>query len=770
MRVWRVFCSRVAVPVAIACAVLAPLAIHWLAGRTLVWFDTRSLYAPQRWIVDEALQSFRLPLWNPFMGAGMPFLADAIHGVLHPVSILTAWLRTGRSADVLIGGYVTCAGLGAAVLARDLGASRAGAAAAAFAFGMSGFVLSMAGNLVFLAGAGSLPFCVAGLRRFAVDPGPGSLALGVGGAAVLAFSGDAQALMVGGALALALAWEAGGWRGAVRAVAAGGVGLLVAGVQLVPTAVHLPRTVRDASMWNPTPMVWAFGPWRIPELILPGLLRGVDPFMDPVFEGLAGPGRWPEGTPPFPFVASVSVGLLPMTLALVGARGGRRGRVLAGLALVLLWIALGPTLGADAVLGQVPIWRAFRYSEKLVGPLTLVVAVLAGLGLDAVVERRVSGWKVFATAAALGLASVATCHAETSRLASDVASVADARVLRGAWHVAVAVVALGGWLLLRDRLGLTRGRAALVILVWCGVAAATPAALRPGDPAARLSSPGPALDAKAPGPRIVTPFTSGHTLPIGRDREDDAGRAEASLGYAAYNVRFRLDSLIDFAAMQPRRLALVGRMFGPLRPLAARRYAVTHVVVNPPRTPSQLTDYTYATLGARRVGGPGPYEVWAVPHREWASFAPEVRIVEGEEAALSAMARAFGEGSSAVVIESWSAFRVGPGLVLSVERGLESLRIEAEADADATLVIADAWWPGWEASIDGVGVSIFPADALVRAVRWPVGRHVLEMWYRPPEVRSGILVSALGIAVLAAWMTFLRRASPLIWRPGAGRC
>jgi hypothetical protein len=752
--------SRAAVPVVIACAVLAPLALHWLAGRTLVSFDTQMLYAPQRWIVDEALRAFRLPLWNPFMGAGMPFLADAIHGVLHPVSVMTAWLRTERSADLLIGGYVTCAGLGAALLARDLGASRAGAAVAAFAYGTSGFVLSMSGNLVFLAGAGSLPFCVAGLRRFAAAPRPANLALGVGGAAVLALSGDAQALMVGGALSLALAWEAGGWRGAVRAVVAGIVGLLVAGVQLVPSAVHLPRTVRAAETWAPGPMVWALEPWRIPELVMPGLLWSPDPLMDLVYVGLAGPGRWPEGNPPVPFVQSVFVGLLPLALAVVGIRHGRRGRLLGVLALLFLWIALGPSLGADGVLGRVPIWRAFQYSEKLVGPLTLVLGVLAGLGLDAVVERRVAGWLFFAVAAALGLASIGGCHLLASRLAPDVAAMADARVLRGTWHVLGAAVALGGWLLLRDRLGATAGRVALAMLAWCGMAAASPAALRPGDPDSRLRSPGTALAAEAPGPRIITPFTHG---PVSTgpdvDRMDQSGREHAALGYPAYNVRSRLDSLSDYEAMVPRRLALLETVFGVRWPAAARRYAATHIVVGPRFTEQQRTLYAIATSGAIRLeSAAGPNEVWAVPHREWASFPLEVRAVQDEQAAVLESARAFAEQRIPVVIESWSDLRAGPGRVLSVERGLESLRVEAEADADATIVIADAWWPGWEATIDGASVAILPADVLVRAVRWPAGRHVLEMHYRPPEVRTGILVSALGLAALAAWIAFLRRA------------
>ncbi|WP_242392759.1 YfhO family protein [Anaeromyxobacter oryzisoli] len=755
----RALVTRAGAPAIVACAVLAPLAVHWLAGRTLAWFDTQRLYAPQRWLVDEALRAFRLPLWNPFMGGGMPFLADAIHGVLHPVSVLTAWVATARSADVLIGGHVACAGLGAALLARALGASRAGAAVAAFAFGLSGFVLSMAGNLVFLAGAGSLPFCVAGLRRFAVDPRPSTLAFGAGGAAVLALSGEAQSLMVGGVLALVLAWEGGGWRGAARAVAAGSVGLLLAGVQLVPSAVHLPRSLRAAETWTPAPAVWAFEPWRAPELVLPGLLHGPDPYADPVYEALAGPGRSPATAFPMPFAASVFVGLLPLVLAAIGVREGRRGWVLGIVALVLLWIALGPALGASAILGHVPLWRAFQSSEKLVGPLTLVLAALAALGFDRVLERRAGTWQVLATAAVLGMASIGACHLDAAGLASRVASVADERIARGTWHVLGAAGALGGWLLLRDRLGVAGARAALAALAWLGMAAASPTALRPGDPDTRLRAPAAALAAEPPGPRIATPyFHTVYSADPGADLADAAAREHAWLGYPAYNVRARIESLNEYSAMPPRRLAVLAAGDWRHWPAAPRRYAITHVVVDPPLTMAERELYEAVTSGGRRVESvPGRYEVWAVPHRGWATFPRALRAVPDERAALSQAAAALVGEDAPVVVEAWGRFAAAPGRVLSIARGLESLRVEAEADADATLVVADAWWPGWEATVDGVAVPIFRADALVRAVRWPAGRHVLEMRYRPPEVRWGLGVTALGVALTAAWMTFLRR-------------
>jgi hypothetical protein len=753
------FLGRAAWPAVLACAVLAPLAVHWFSGRTLIWSDGQRLFAPQRWLVDEALRAFRLPLWNPYLGAGMPFLADAIHGVLHPVSIAVAWLGIGERPDVLVAVHVACAGLGAALLARDLGASRAGAASAAFAYGMSGFVLSMAAYPNLLAGAGSLPFCVAGLRRVAAEPRAGNLLFGAGATAILAFSGDPEALMVAGAAALALAWEAGGWRGAARAAAVGGLGLMVAAVQLVPSAVHVARTNRGDESWAADGRVWALIPWRLPELVLPGLFRSSEPFFDPLFWKLGGPGRVLRGNLPYPFAVSVTVGLLPIALAAAGARVGTRGRVLAGLALLFLWISLGPTLGADAVMRHVPIWRSFRYSEKLVGPLSLAVALLAGLGLDAIAERKVAGRWLLTAAVAAGIASIGAWGAGTRALPPELLGMGVDRLARGALQVVAMVVALGGWLLLRDRLSPALGGGALATLVWCGMAAAGPSALRPGDPASRLRSPGPVLVAPPPGPRIVTPYWHDPvaTEP-GLDWLDQAGRDHAARGLAAYNVRDRIESLDDLSGMRSARLESLDRAFGGQWARLARRYAGTHVVVDPPVSDEQRQFHAIATEGGTLLNPPGlPYEVWSVPHRDWAAFPPAVIVLREERSARSALVRAEAARNPAAVIEAWGDCSVAAGRVLSVERGLESVRIEAEADGDSTLVINDAWWPGWTATVDGLGVTIFRADALVRAVRWPAGRHVLEMRYRPPEARWGLLVSALGVALVAAGAFSLRR-------------
>jgi uncharacterized membrane protein YfhO len=100
--------------------------------------------------------------------------------------------------------------------------------------------------------------------------------------------------------------------------------------------------------------------------------------------------------------------------------------------------------------------------------------------------------------------------------------------------------------------------------------------------------------------------------------------------------------------------------------------------------------------------------------------------------------------------------------VLSVARRAEESRVEAESDGPGLLVVNDAWWPGWRATIDGRPAELLPADVLVRAVRWPPGRHTLVMTYAPPEVAWGWAASAAGALVLA-----LRVHRAARRRPGA---
>ena len=150
-------------PLATALAVLLVFAPAVVGQRTLSQRDTDRFFGPIRPLVVEALRAGRLPLWNPHEAGGKPLFAEGVHSVLHPVSLLGAAVAPG-SIDFVILGYLVAAALGAYGLGRALGASAAASAGGALGFALSGYTVSMTGNLTFLAGAATLPWVVAAGR------------------------------------------------------------------------------------------------------------------------------------------------------------------------------------------------------------------------------------------------------------------------------------------------------------------------------------------------------------------------------------------------------------------------------------------------------------------------------------------------------------------------------------------------------------------------------------------------------------------------------
>jgi hypothetical protein len=146
-----------------------------------------------------------------------------------------------------------------------------------------------------------------------------------------------------------------------------------------------------------------------------------------------------------------------------------------------------------------------------------------------------------------------------------------------------------------------------------------------------------------------------------------------------------------------------------------------------------------------------------VPHRRWAFFAARAGTTDRPERSLKIVLELIARGDDgSVILEAPTLPGVAPGRVLAIDRRAETVRIEAEAAGPALLVVQDAFWPGWRAAIDGQPAEILAADHLVRAVRWPAGRHALELVYDPPEVRVGLALTGVGallvllLAVLAA--------------------
>ncbi|NUM55051.1 MAG: YfhO family protein [Candidatus Hydrogenedentes bacterium] len=94
---------------------------------------------------------------------------------------------------------------------------------------------------------------------------------------------------------------------------------------------------------------------------------------------------------------------------------------------------------------------------------------------------------------------------------------------------------------------------------------------------------------------------------------------------------------------------------------------------------------------------------------------------------------------------------------LTVHRPEHSV-IEVRAEQDAVLVVAENYFSGWRATVDGVDTPIFPVYYCFRGICVPKGDHVVAFRYVPSSLIAGVSMSAIAlVASSGSAIYFLRR-------------
>ena len=88
-----------------------------------------------------------------------------------------------------------------------------------------------------------------------------------------------------------------------------------------------------------------------------------------------------------------------------------------------------------------------------------------------------------------------------------------------------------------------------------------------------------------------------------------------------------------------------------------------------------------------------------------------------------------------------------------------SIELHVRSSVPALLVVAEAWYPGWRATVNGVPAEVLPANVWMRAVRVPAGESQIEMRYVEPSLARGAEISLCALLVLGAIALRLRRVN-----------
>src|SRR5262249_28650231 len=114
-------------------------------GRGMASYDIYAGYHPN---VVYALRSLREGhglFWNRLQDCGQPFLPGTVIGPFYPLNVAFLIFGVDRAIDVIVFVHLALAGIGAYLLAREIGMGAIGALCAAIGFELGGPLIAIAG-------------------------------------------------------------------------------------------------------------------------------------------------------------------------------------------------------------------------------------------------------------------------------------------------------------------------------------------------------------------------------------------------------------------------------------------------------------------------------------------------------------------------------------------------------------------------------------------------------------------------------------------------
>lgn len=384
---------------AITLIIAGVVAVFWRVVFTDAMFfrdDVFSYTYPHVQFIHEALRHGHLPYWNPYMNYGEPVLSKPNFLFFYPYTLFLALLPIDFAYAMYNVVHFALAGIGTYWLARRWRQSRAAAVFGAWAFSLSGPVLSLGNIYNHMACAVWIPWAllVADYAAESESLRPWILLSLIFTLQLLA--GEPLTLIATFGLTFAyVAYRSGkihqllaavNRRILGRFVAVGCVMVALAAVQFLTSLSLLRDSRRAQGLPYGEITSWSFHPLFLLETVLPDFFGN----------SLNSPSLWTVvlSCRNRPYLAVVFIGSIPLFFALAGWALGRdrRKHFVAGSALLLLLLSFGrlsPLFPLAYLL--FPPLELLRFPVKLLIPAVLLISLLAGWGMDAL--RNADQWE-----------------------------------------------------------------------------------------------------------------------------------------------------------------------------------------------------------------------------------------------------------------------------------------------------------------------------------------------------------------------------------------
>jgi len=694
-------------------------------------------------------------LWNPYVFAGEPYAANPQSSAFYPLS----WLWLLGPAEVMLGPYLALhfllAGVFAYLLFLELGLRRTSALAGSLAFTLGGGFVSLQLQVVNLNSAAWVAGIFwMGIRLQKTGSLRSTLALGIlvglqilGGEpeiCYLTLLALGAYLLCMGAMNRAPTSAPKSRREFLgRLLLALVLALGLSAIQWILTLEMTGLSNRAAGLNLAQASAYSLEARDLISLIVPHA------FLEPVSKHW-GFGFWSER---LPYFLSIYPGIIVLLLLPVALRSGRRREALfwTGLALISLWLALGPEGHLYTLAHRwLPGLDRFRFPERALILFGLALAGLAGLGIEALPDQFRPGGTIRSYLMVLVPALLYGIFLEVWLSRPSLYDYLDPWLFFHSalqvMYFVLALVLILGLLLLASRFRRLIPAAVCLLLVldlFLAHRLLNPTTNRTFYTSTLAwvqelkssSGPLPSRVYISPPPNLPDQF-------LGRDEAPlDFYRSQREWLQPFFALDYRIP---DLQAHSSFRLGLFDEMQSLLAQAdPARRNRLLAL--------SGVTRLAIPGQGVRPVLNPLP--------RAYLAFAE--RRAENHDQALRYLLDWKFDPMKEVILEDETRLPLlsGDKPIQAVEvTKAENERVEVVTDADRPgwLVLLDTYYPGWQARVDGKPEPVRPANGFFRAVRVPAGRHQVRFEYRPSHWRLAWGLTA-GAALLAALLWIIPR-------------
>lgn len=732
---------------AVLCAAFFWDALWLPEGYALGGNDLTNMFVPWLRFAVTTVQQGRLPLWNPTLFSGTPFVSNPQPGLFYPLTWLTLVMSPTRALALSLVFHVWLAGVGMYIWLRSEATSEAGAFLGAVVFAFSGYTFTriQAGHVGLFATGAWLPL-ILWIGKRAIEWRAGERRSWrwaiLGGAPVaMAFLAGHTATFIYVGLALALYLTFCAWRAApnLRAMLKillptllliTIVGLGLGAVQLLPMAeltLHSNRQNMDYAF----AARFSWPPGYVLTLLIPNF------FGEPTRTGYWGDGVYDE--------VIFYVGLLPLLLAVLGARTRHRlTPFLVALGLGALLLALGQHGVLHSLFYRfMPLFRMMRAPARAGFLFTLAAAALAGLTLTALQssEERVRllgplkwSWVWPVTGAALLLAMAGFAAFAWGRESNPAAG--------RLWHTANQIVLFVLFLIPATAWMRHAGSSGKSLLVGAAIALALLDLWTFGGSIATVKSAPENAYWRIVAQAIPDPQAA-RVLPWGLGDFDQNGGMPYGLRSITGYDPLMLERYQTFIHSRNDPMARTYDLLnaGYLVTTAQQAFPDT------PGSPRLLHEESGVWIYERPTALP---RVWVTAQTEVLDDAHTLaRIHEAD----------FDPRTTALVSAPTTCASNGETGQAEVIHD-NGNRIEARVQGGGgLLVFSEVDYPGWRAFVDGNAVPLLRADYVLRALCVSAGDHEVTLVYDPPLLKIGALISGLTLLFLIGTAILLGRQS-----------